>query len=144
MNLRPLAIAALILGAAACVSPGANNAALQDTVSLAVSLTQHEDGVDVAEAATQLDEKIAAAPNDPYVLKVAATARTGLANNAQDRATRVKLRHEALEQYDLAIAIAKPNAPPRTVTMNGQETEIDLSDLAALRAALFQINQTDR
>jgi hypothetical protein len=28
--------------------------------------------------------------------------------------------------------------------MNGQATGIDLNDLADLRAALFQINQTDR
>src|SRR5262245_9566075 len=134
MTLRPLAFAALAL-AGACVSSGVtNNTALQETVSLAVSLTQHEDGVDIAEAAALLDEKVAAAPNDPYVLKVAATARNGLANNAQDRALRVRLRQEALDLYDRAIAHAKPTAPPRAVLMNGQTQEISLNDLIDLRA----------
>jgi len=144
MYLRPLVIAALVLALTACVSPVTSNAALQDTVSLSVSLTQHEDGVDISEATASLDEKIAAAPNDPYVLKVAAGARVNLANNAQDRALRVKLRQEALEQYDRAIALAKPTAPPRAVMMNGQAMQISLSDLADLRAALFATIQTDR
>jgi hypothetical protein len=143
MTLRPFTIAAFAL-AAACVSPASPNLALQDTVSLAVSLTQHEDGVDIAEAAASLDEKVAAAPNDPYVLKVAANARAGLANAAQDRALRVKLRQEALAQYDRAIANTKPTAGPRAVMMNGQAEEVSLSDLADLRAALFATIQTDR
>ena len=139
--LIPIAFAAM---PAACVSPAVSNAALQDTVSLAVSMGQHEDGVDIAEAAASLDEKVAAAPNDPYVLKVAANARAGLANSAQDRALRVKLRQEALDQYDRAIANTKPTAGPRAVMMNGQATEISLSDLADLRAKLFATIQTDR
>jgi hypothetical protein len=143
MTRRPLVFAAVAL-ASACVSPTASNTALQETVSLSVSLTQHEDGVDIAEAAAQLDEKVAAAPNDPYVLKVAATARANLAGNAQDRALRVKLRQEALDQYDRAIANAKPTAPSRAVMMNGQAQEISLSDLPDLRAALFATIQTDR
>jgi hypothetical protein len=144
MNLRPLAIAAALLVApVACVSPGANKA-LQDTVNLTVSLGQHEDGVDITEAAASLDEKVAAAPNDPYVLKTAAMARLNLSNNAQDRATRVKLRQEALDQFDRAIANAKPNASPRAVMMNGQSVDIDLSDLADVRARLFATMQTDR
>ncbi|HEV7692594.1 MAG TPA: hypothetical protein VGO52_17285 [Hyphomonadaceae bacterium] len=143
MTFRPLFFAAFAL-AAACVSPASPNLALQETVSLSVSLTQHEDGVDIAEAAASLDEKVAAAPNDPYVLKVAATARTGLANAAQDRALRVKLRQEALAQYDRAIANTRPDARPRAVMMNGQQNEITLSDLSDLRAALFATIQTDR
>jgi hypothetical protein len=144
MNLRPLILSALLAIPAACVSPVANNTALQDTVSLAVSLGQHEDGVDIAEATASLDEKIAAAPNDPYVLKTAAMARLNLSNSAQDRATRVKLRQEALDQFDRAIANAKPNAPPRAVMMNGQSVDIDLNDLADMRAKLFATIQTDR
>lgn len=142
MNLRPLVFAALILAMpAACVS---KDAALQDTVNLMVSLGQHEDGVDIAEATQSLDERVAAAPDNPYVLKVAAMARAGLANNAQDRAKRVRLRQDALAQFDRAIALAKPKAPPRAVMMNGQPMDIELSDLADLRAGLFATVQTDR
>jgi hypothetical protein len=142
LHLRPLVFAALILAMpAACAS---SDAVLQDTVSLMVSIGQHEDGVDIAEATASLDEKVAAAPDDPYVLKVAAMTRTSLANNAQDRATRVKLRHDALAQFDRAIALAKPNAPPRPVMMNGQPMDIGLGDLADLRANLFATVQTDR
>ena len=146
MIIRPLILAALILATTACASAGGsgNTAALQDAVSLMVSIGQHEDGVDIADATASLDERIAAAPNDPYVLKVAAMTRTNLANSAQDRATRVKLRQDALAQFDRAIALAKPNAPPRTVMMNGQSMDIDLADLADLRAKLFATVQTDR
>ena len=142
MPLRPLMLVAVAL--AACVSQPASNTALQDTVSLAVSIGQHDDGIDIPEAASMLDEKVAAAPNDPYVLKVAASARVALANAAQDRAIRVKLRQEALAQYDRAIANARPDARPRAVMMNGQPEEISLSDLTDLRAALFKTIQTDR
>lgn len=144
MIFRPLIAAALIFAATACVSAPTNNTALQDTVSLMVTFTQHDEGLNLAEASASLDEAVAAAPNDPYVLKVAAGTRVNLSNAAQDRAMRVKLRHNALAEYDRAIANAKPNAPPRAVMMNGQATEIDLNDLADLRAALFQTNQTDR
>ena len=130
MILRPLALAALLLSAA-CVSPGANHA-LQETVSLSVSLGQHEDGVDIAEASASLDEK------------VAATTRINLSNSAQDRALRVKLRHDALAELDRAIANAKPDAAARSVMMNGQSVDIDLSDLPDLRAKLFATVQTDR
>jgi hypothetical protein len=146
VNLRSLLFAALILAmAAACVSAGGSeNAALQDTVGLMVSIGQHGEGVDVSEAAASLDEKVAVAPNDPYVLKVAAMTRASLANKAPDRATRVKLRQDALAQFDRAISLAKPNAPPRTVMMNGQPMDIDLGDLAGLRADFFATVQTDR
>lgn len=142
MNLRPLVFAALIFAMpAACVS---RDAALQAAMNLMVSLGQHEDAVDIAEATASLDERIAAAPNDPYVLKVAAMARTGLANNAPDRAARIKLRQDALAQFDRAIALARPDAAPRAVMMNGQPMEVGLSDLADLRAGLFATVQTDR
>jgi hypothetical protein len=146
MDLRSLAFATLILAMpVACVSAGASeNAALQDAVALMVSVGQHGEGIDIAETEAALDEKVAAAPNDPYVLKVAAMTRTGLANNAPDRATRVKLRHDALAQFDRAIVLAKPNSPPRAVIMNGQPMDIGLGDLADLRANLFATVQTDR
>lgn len=129
-------------GAGAAVA--ASDSTLQETASLMASITQHGEGVDIGESSAQLDALIAAAPNDPYVLKLAALSRMSLANGSQDRAERVKLRHDALAQFDKAISLTKPHAPSRIVRLNGQETEIDLKDLPDLRAQLFHTVQTDR
>ncbi|RYE00244.1 MAG: hypothetical protein EOP61_13985 [Sphingomonadales bacterium] len=155
MKLSHLVLAASVLALpAACATtagdgPGmtaavSSDATLQETASLMASITQHGDGVDIADSSAQLDAQIAAAPNDPYVLKLAALSRVSLSDSSQDRAERVKLRHDALAQYDKAISLAKPDAPSRIVRLNGQETEIDLKDLPDLRAQLFHTVQTDR
>lgn len=149
MKLSHLVLAASVLAlpAACATSAGpavASDATLQETASLMASITQHGDGVDIAESSAQLDAQVAAAPNDPYVLKLAALSRVSLAGVSQDRAERVKLRHDALAQFDKAISLAKPDAPSRIVRLNGQETEIDLKDLPDLRAQLFHTVQTDR
>lgn len=122
----------------------ASDSTLQETAGLMASITQHSDGVDITDSSAQLDAQIAAAPDDPYVLKLAALARVSLSNVSQDRAERVKLRHDALAQYDKAISLTMPDAPSRIVRLNGQETEIDLKDLPDLRAQLFHTVQTDR
>ena len=150
MKLSHFVLAASVLAlSAACATtagdgPGvavaASDATLQETASLMASITQHGDGVDIAESSAQ----IAAAPNDPYVLKLAALSRVSLSDSSQDRAERVKLRHDALAQFDKAISLTKPDAPSRIVRLNGQETEIDLKDLPDLRAQLFHTVQTDR
>lgn len=138
------AACATTAGDGASVSAVASDATLQETASLMASITQHGDGVDIAESSAQLDAQVAAAPNDPYVLKLAALSRVSLSDSSQDRAERVKLRHDALAQYDKAISLTKPDAPSRIVRLNGQETEIDLKDLPDLRAQLFHTVQTDR
>lgn len=139
-----LLAASLITLSAACASGGASDAALQETASLMVSIGQHGEGLDAAEAAGELDARIAAAPDDPYVLKLAAIARTSLADAAQDRATRVRLRQEALAQFDRALLLTRPDAPERSVMINGQPMKVGLRDLADLRATLFHTVQTDR
>jgi len=131
-------------GGGAGTAVTASDATLQETASLMASITQHGDGVDIADSSAQLDAQIAAAPNDPYVLKLAALSRVSLSDVSQDRAERVKLRHDALAQFDKAISLTKPDAPSRIVRLNGQETEIDLKDLPDLRAQLFHTVQTDR
>ncbi len=138
------AACATIAGDGASVAGAASDSILQETASLMASITQHGEGIDIAESSAQLDAQVAAAPNDPYVLKLVALSRMSLADGAQDRAGRVKLRHDALAQFDRAISLAKPDAPGRIVRLNGQETEIDLKDLPDLRAQLFHTVQTDR
>lgn len=150
MKFSHLVLAAGVIAlSAACATTGGgasmdSDAILQETASLMASITQHGDGVDIADSSAQLDAQVAAAPNDPYVLKLAALSRVTLAESSQDRAERVKLRHDALAQFDKAITLAKPDAPSRIVRLNGQETEVDLKDLPDLRAQLFHTVQTDR
>ena len=135
------------LGLAACSTAPANDSALQQTASLMVSITQHGEGLgleDINDLSAQLDEQVAAAPNDPYVLKLAAQSRRALSDYSQDRAQRVHLRHTALAEFDKAITLSKPTDPPRTVLLNGETSSVDFSDLATLRADLFHQVQTDR
>ena len=112
-----------------------------------VSIGQHGEGMsaaDIADLSTQLDETVSASPNDPYILKLAAQSRRALSDYSQDRAQRVALRHTALAELDKAIALAGPTDPPRKVMINGMESEVDLKDLADLRASLFHQVTTDR
>ena len=125
----------------------ADQATLQQTAGLMVSIAQHgEDlGTDgINDLSSQLDEQVAAAPNDPFVLKLVAQSRRTLSDYSQDRAQRVHLRHTALAEYDRAIELAKSDQSSRIITLNGQETEVDLKDLADLRAQLMHQVQTDR
>ena len=138
---------AVSLGLAACATAPANDSALQQTASLMVSIGQHGEGLgleDINDLSAQLDEQVAAAPNDPYVLKLAAQSRRALSDYSQDRAQRVHLRHTALAELDKAISLSTPNDRPRAVTLNGEVSEVDFKDLATLRANLFHQVQTDR
>ncbi len=151
MKLRLLATTASVLALlASCTTTGAaagRDAVLQETASLMVSIGQHGEGLstaDIADLSAQLDVHVAASPNDPYILKLAAQSRRALSDYSQDRAQRVALRHAALAELDRVIVLAKPSDPPRTVVINGMESEIDLKDLADLRASLFHQVTTDR
>lgn len=148
MELRHFVMpAALLALPAACATGAASNATLQETTSLMVSIGQHGEGMstdDITDMSAQLDQNVAAAPNDPYVLKLAAQARRTLSDYSQDRAQRVHLRHTALAELDKAITLSKPTDPSRAVMLNGQEFEVDFNDLATLRADLFHQVQTDR
>lgn len=125
-------------------APAATSNALQETASLMVSIGQHGEGADIADLEAQLDEKVSSAPNDPFVLKLVSQARRTLSDYSQDRAERVRLRHTALAELDKAINLTGASKASRLVTINGQETEIDLKDLPDLRAQLMQQVQTDR
>lgn len=145
MKAASLALAFCAL--AACATAPANDAALQGAASLMVSISQHGEGMgpeDINDLASQLDEQVAAAPNDPYVLKLAAQSRRTLSDYSQDRAQRVHLRHTALAELDKAISLSKPTDPPRTIMLNGMESEVDLKDLTDLRASLYHQVTTDR
>ena len=138
---------AAALASAACATAPANDPALQQTASLMVSIGQHGEGMstdDINDLSAQLDEQVAASPNDAYVLKLAAQSRRTLSDYSQDRAQRVHLRHTALAELDKAITLSRPTDPPRTVMLNGEPSEVDFSDLASLRADLFHQVQTDR
>ena len=90
----PLMLAAGMFALAACATtpaPASSGGALQETASLMVSISQHGEGAsteDIADLAAQLDERVAAAPGDPFVLKLAAQARRTLSDYSQERAER--------------------------------------------------------
>lgn len=147
MKLLPLFLAGSLAAVAACATAPVNDATLQQTASLMVSIGQHGEGMsiaDIADLSTKLDEHVAAAPNDPYVLKLVAQSRRALSDYSEDRAQRVALRHKALAEFDKAISLSKPVDPSRVVMTNGMESEVDFKDLAALRASLFHQVTTDR
>jgi hypothetical protein len=148
MKLAPYLLAAGALTLAACAMGSArataSDATLQDAASLMVSIVQHGEGADIPDLEAQLNDQEAAAPSDPYVLMLVAQARRSLSDYSQDRAERVRLRHAALAEYDRAISLAKTSDTPRMVMLNGQESDVDLKDLAQLRADLFHQVQTDR
>lgn len=139
-----LAVGALALVGCAMAPTRASDATLQEAASLMVSIVQHGEGADIPDLEAQLNEQAATAPSDPFVLMLVAQARRSLSDYSQDRAERVRLRHTALEEYDRAIALKKPSDSPRTVMLNGQESEVDLKDLTQLRTDIFHQVQTDR
>lgn len=152
MKLPSLVLAASLMALSACTTMATpapvDQAALGQTAGLMVSITQHGEGMStdgINDLASQLDEQVAAAPNDPFVLKLAAQSRRTLSDYSQDRAQRVHLRHTALAEYDRALDLAKSDpSASRMVMINGQDTEIDLKDLPDLRAQLMHQVQTDR
>ena len=147
MKLLPLVLAASLTALAACATAPASDAVLQQTASLMVSIGQHGEGMsgaDISDIAAQLDSQVAAAPGDPYVLKLAAQSRRALSDYSQDRAQRVELRHTALAEFDKAITLSKPADPARKVMLNGMESEVGFRDLADLRASLLHQVTTDR
>jgi hypothetical protein len=147
MKMLPLVLAASLTALAACATTPANDATLQQTASLMVSIGQHGESMstaDISDLSAQLDAQVAAATSDPYVLKLAAQSRRALSDYSQDRAQRVELRHTALAEFDKAISLSKPTDPPRSVMINGMESEVDFKDLADLRASLFHQVTTDR
>lgn len=150
MKLVSLVLAASTLALVACTAmpaPATGDATLQQTAGLMVSIGQHGEGLstdDINDLSSQLDEQVAAAPNDPFVLKLVSQSRRTLSDYSQDRAQRVYLRHTALAELDKAIAAAGSSTESRIITLNGQETEIDLKDLPDLRAQLMHQVQTDR
>jgi hypothetical protein len=143
-----MSFAALVLVACTtATAPAAPFTALQEAASLMVSIGQHGEGIstaDITDLSAQLDERLAAAPDDPFVLKLVAQSHRALSDLSQDRAQRVALRHAALAELDKAILLAGDSTASRIVTLNGVETEIDLKDLPDLRAQLMQQVQTDR
>jgi hypothetical protein len=147
MKQLPLVLAASLTALAACVTAPAGEGVLAQTASLMVSIVQHGEGMsgaDISDLSAQLDAQVAAAPGDPYVLKLAAQSRRALSDHAQDRAQRVELRHTALAELDRAIALSKPDDPARQVALNGMGSAIGFEDLAAMRASLFHQVTTDR
>lgn len=112
---------------------------LQETASLMVSIGQHGEGAstaDITDLSSQVDEQVAAAPGDPFVLKLAAQSHTTLASYAENAAQKTALRQKALAEFDKAITLSKPETASRIVKINGQDTEIDLKDIPDLRAQL--------
>ncbi len=147
MELRLLVLAGALALPAACATGAAGQATLHEIASLVVSIGQHGEGMgtgNITDMSAQLDQQVAATPDDPYVLKLAAQSRRALSDYSQDRAQRVHLRHTALAEFDRAITLSKPTDPARFIMLNGQESEVDFKDLATLRADLFNQVQTDR
>ena len=118
--------------------------ALQATVNLMVSVGQHGEGVDIDETSTAIGEHTAACEANPYVLKVAALARSTLADVAEDKTDRVKLRDQALADFDRSASLASVGALSEPVMINGQAMMIGFSDTAELRAALIAALDEDR
>ena len=151
MKLASLLLAASVLALSGCATTpsdgtGVAGSNLQEAASLMVSIGQHGEGSDfagIAELSAQVDQQVAAAPNDPFVLKLAAQSRRALAEYSPDRAQRTKLRDTAIAEFDKAISFSKPDTASRRVTINGQETEIDLKDIADLRAQTAAAIQAD-
>ncbi len=150
MNLASLVLAVSALSLSACAtSPSIDStpaetaapasAAVQETASLMVSIGQHGEGAsvsDIADLSAQVDAQVAAAPSDPFVLKLAAQSRQTLATYTEDKAQRTALRQKALAEFDRAITFSKPETASRIVKINGQDTEVDLKDIPDLRAQL--------
>ena len=143
MKFRTLASAATVV----FVTPSAfacPDGSLQETVNLMVSVGQHGESVDLDETATAIDEHAAECQSNPYVLKVAALARSTLADTADDQTDRVKLREQALADFDRSASLASVGAPSELVMINGQAMAIGFGDTQELRAALVAALDEDR
>lgn len=150
MKLASLILAASTLALSACATTPVGESApaataapasstLQETASLMVSIGQHGEGAsaaDIADLSSQIDAQVAAAPSDPFVLKLAAQSRQTLASYSEDSSQRTSLRQQALAEFDKAITLSKPETASRIAKVNGQDTEIDLKDVPDLRAQL--------
>jgi hypothetical protein len=138
----------VLFAAAILCAPGAAEActpdALQQTVSLMVSLGQHGEGADASEAAASLDGITAQCPLDPHVLKAAALALATLADEVEDKPVRIKLREQALADFDRSAALVTPSVKQRQVMLNGQPMAIGFSDNAELRKELAAALAEDR
>jgi hypothetical protein len=128
-----LAAATILAAPAAMACP---DGALQETANLMVSIGQHGEGVDPAEATASIDENTSACPANPHVLKVAALARATLADVIVEKPVRLQLRQAALADFDRAVAAAGANADALPVMINGQQMAVDFDDNTELRAAL--------
>lgn len=147
MTFRSCLLAAGLFSLSACATTPAapaSQSSLQETASLMASITQHGEGANIPDLEAQLNAHVAAAPNDPFVLKLVAQSRRTLSDYSQSREERVRLRHAALAELDKALSLPAPDPAFRVVTLNGQETEVDLKDLGDLRAQLMHQVQTDR
>lgn len=136
-----LAAATILAAPAAMACP---DGALQETTNLMVSIGQHGDGVDPAEATASIDAKTSACATNPYVLKVAALARATLADVIKEKATRLELRQAALADFDRAVTLAGNATEALPVMINGQQMAVDFDDNAELRAALVAALEEER
>lgn len=136
-----LAAATILAAPAALACP---DGSLQETTNLMVSIGQHSDGVDPAEATAAINEKTAACPASPHVFKVAALARATLADVIEEKAARLELRQAALADFDRAVTLAGASAQALPVMINGQQMAVDFDDNAELRAALVAALEEER
>lgn len=65
--------------------------------------------------------------------------RMSLAQTAQGQATRTRLLEQALDHVNRAAMLPRPRPEVRTITLNGQVQELDLSDIAELRGRLVKM-----
>lgn len=133
MKMFLIASATILAAPAAMACP---DGSLQETANLMVSIGQHGEGVDPAEATASIDEKTSACPANPHVLKVAALARATLADEIEEKPIRLQLRQAALADFDRAVAAAGANTNALPVMINGQQMAVDFDDNTELRAAL--------
>lgn len=136
-----IAAATILAAPAALACP---DGSLQETTNLMVSIGQHGDGVDPAEATASIDEKTAACSANPHVLKVAALARATLADVVEEKPTRLAIRQAALADFDRAVTLAGASAEALPVMINGQQMAVDFDDNAELRAALVAALEEER
>jgi hypothetical protein len=136
-----LAAATFFVAPAALACP---KSALQETVSLMVSIGQHGEGMDPTDATTSIDALTASCPANPYVLKVAALTRATLAEAVADKPARISLREHALADFEKAAAMTTAATPTTQIMINGMEMDFGFDDNAELRAALVDALEEER
>ena len=146
MNRRTFALAAsaLVLGACMTSPATADDAVLQQAANHFVSISQHPEAVDAAEATREMDRITAQADDDPLVLRYAVLARLSLIDNMEDAVVRLRLANEGLAILDRAIALPGADGPPRQAVMAGQTVDVDLSDADGIRAMLQAVIAASR